>query len=202
MGEKKSSMREQVQATISGSKEIGAKLAQIYNEPITMQDVKQAGVDIKKGFAATKEAVVATKETVAFWAQHTPERVTMADVKQAGKDIKAFYDAGMKIREGVIEKTSNPFTAEIGAVLRGGRDDLWNSIIPAFPDSAKAGTQIGAPGSPTPQLVTEALKNRSVGADDQLTAEKGMDVHGKDPNEPEQGKEVEGKQIERGGIEM
>ena len=47
--------------------------------------------------------------------------------------------------------------AEMRAEFRGGREDLWNAIIPAFPDSMKASREMGEPGSPTPYLTTQDL---------------------------------------------
>ena len=64
-----------------------------------------------------------------------------------------------QLKESVSEaRAEQPsLKAEASAVFRAGREDLWNAMIPAFPDSMNASREMGAPGSPTPQLVTEAL---------------------------------------------
>jgi hypothetical protein len=43
--------------------------------------------------------------------------------------------------------------------LREGAKDLWNAIVPAFPDSQRAVDEQGTPLNPTPQNVTAALGN-------------------------------------------
>lgn len=51
--------------------------------------------------------------------------------------------------------------AELKAVFRGGREDAWSALIPAFPGQSVT----REPGSPTPQQTTDAL--RGVGEHDQ-----------------------------------
>ncbi|WP_020474155.1 hypothetical protein [Zavarzinella formosa] len=53
--------------------------------------------------------------------------------------------------------------AEFMAVFRGGKEDLWNAAIPAFPDSLHAVREQGSPGSPTASLTTDALTGRQGG---------------------------------------
>lgn len=55
--------------------------------------------------------------------------------------------------------------AELRALFRGGREDFLDAALPAFPDSARAGREPGAPGSPTQALVTADLTDRAVGRD-------------------------------------
>lgn len=54
------------------------------------------------------------------------------------------------------------FGAEVAALLRAGREDAWNNLIPAFPTNTAATREPGTPGSPTPQMTTEALTGNAV----------------------------------------
>jgi hypothetical protein len=57
--------------------------------------------------------------------------------------------------------------AELRAVFRQGREDAWNSLIPAFPQQSPT-RESGAPGTPTPQQTTEALEGREVNEQDRI----------------------------------
>lgn len=60
--------------------------------------------------------------------------------------------------------------AEMRAVFRQGREDAWNNLIPAFPQTGLT-REAGAPGTPTPQQTTEALEGREVNEQDKLVQE-------------------------------
>jgi hypothetical protein len=47
--------------------------------------------------------------------------------------------------------------AELRSVLRGGAKDLWNNVVPAFPQSQHYVDEPGSPLNPTPQQITEDL---------------------------------------------
>lgn len=81
--------------------------------------------------------------------------------------------------------------AELQAVARQGREDLWNSIVPAFPGEMPLTREPGAPGTPTPQQTTDALEGR--------TSILGYELPEQAP--PAQALEQE-QQQDRGGREM
>lgn len=56
---------------------------------------------------------------------------------------------------------------EMRAVFRQGREDAWNSLIPAFPQQSPT-RESGAPGTPTPQQTTEALEGKDVNEQDRI----------------------------------
>jgi hypothetical protein len=49
--------------------------------------------------------------------------------------------------------------AEVRAWMREGAKDLWNAIVPAFPDSMRGTDELGTPLNPTAQNVTQDLGN-------------------------------------------
>jgi hypothetical protein len=92
------------------------------------------------------------------------------------------------------------FGAEMRAVFRQGREDAFNNLIPAFPQTGLTREQ-GAPGSPTAQIVTENLKDREVGQDDQLVQEvatKEKNLVTKDEVEQELARMTQGREQSRG----
>lgn len=70
--------------------------------------------------------------------------------------------------DGVVEwlkqrQANQPsFGAEMRAMARATREDLFNNLILPFPGSQQVTRENGAPGSPTPQQTTEALVGRDV----------------------------------------
>lgn len=76
--------------------------------------------------------------------------------------------------------------AEMVAVFRQGREDAWNKLIPAFPDQ-QYNREAGAPGTPTPQQVTESLTGQDVDRQtDQIAKDGG--VHGVEGQEHTRGR--------------
>lgn len=52
--------------------------------------------------------------------------------------------------------------AEVRAMVRGTREELFNNLIVAFPHAPQLTREQGAPGSPTPQITTEDLMGKAV----------------------------------------
>jgi hypothetical protein len=74
-----------------------------------------------------------------------------AFVRQVGQTIKDVSDSAG--------------AAPIHAALRGGLKDLQDAILPAFPDSMKAREEPGSIASPTQQIVTQQMKDKSADFD-------------------------------------
>jgi hypothetical protein len=54
------------------------------------------------------------------------------------------------------------FPEQIKSLFRQGREDLLHVLLHAFPDSMPLTREAGAPGEPTPQIITEGLTGRAV----------------------------------------
>ncbi|WP_020468075.1 hypothetical protein [Zavarzinella formosa] len=73
-------------------------------------------------------------------------------------DPKTPVGIAAEVRKQAAEKKMRPsFWAEMMAAFRGGREDLWNAIIPAFLNGSPASREPGAPRNPTQQIVTDDL---------------------------------------------
>jgi hypothetical protein len=68
-------------------------------------------------------------------------------------------------------------SGQVEAWVRQGAKDLQNAVLHAFPDSQRLHEEMGAPGSPTAQMVSQDL-GRSYNAQTDMTADRGS-VHGR-----------------------
>lgn len=65
------------------------------------------------------------------------------------------------------ERSAPKLGPELASLLRQGREDLLNNILPAFPQAGLV-REPGTPGNPTMQQVTEKLEGREVNGQDRL----------------------------------
>lgn len=75
---------------------------------------------------------------------------TLAAMAAVGKSVGQF-----------IGRRMHGVGVQLGAVFRGGREDMWNSLVPAFPGNPQATREPGSPGAPLPQQTMEAFKARA-----------------------------------------
>lgn len=89
-----------------------------------------------------------------------------AVIKHAQRDMAA--DRTMAQPQGITPPQQAPslmdaikeskLLGEIAAIGREGAKDLWNNIVPAFPDSARAVDEPGTALNPTQYMVNEDLR--------------------------------------------
>lgn len=85
----------------------------------------------------------------------------MAEQPASDAELKSWLSRAVS-KAAEAREAQPAFGAEVAALLRAGREDAWNNLIPAFPTNTAATREPGTPGSPTPQMTTEALTGNTV----------------------------------------